>query len=427
MSDKTLRASLYFLGAVTVLYVPGDAGEGRRRGQPRGRFRPGDGAGRAGRRLAHPGRTHRPGRCHSPGEGRGRLDRERLRGRLGRGRALPARRGRGRGQVGGGHQPRQSRAHGGDRRGSLDHDHRWHRDGPAWQQREPLSHRLRTPSRGRRGEPDRGGPARRRDAVALRLAQQGDGTRRHGGRGEHPGDAERDDHRLRTPGLDLDGWAARRSNKSRCATCSRNSRACARAPSPRRMRRCRKRRTAPFRHWTRTATRSPPCCWRSRRAISGRSRRRVPTSSKSRPSEPTVSPRSHPERADRGPGGRQGARHEPEPHLRRHRRRLGGGGRNGRLHPRDRGAPRAHAGSRTGLRPAPRNPDVPAAEGRAAAGGRHLREALRILRRHRGRRLAGARRAVLGGRRVGVHVVALPHARRAHQPLGTDLAPHGRI
>jgi choline dehydrogenase-like flavoprotein len=58
-------------------------------------------------------------------------------------------------------------------------------------------------------------------------------------------------------------------------------------------------------------------------------------------------------------------------------------------------------------------------------GQRERGQAVRLLRRHGGRRLACAGRAVHHGAGQRVHVVALAHARRAHQPLGAHLAAHG--
>ena len=124
MSDRTLRASLYFLGAVTVLYLlvtvlrNGDGGGG-----------PADDSGLAAvlaeldgewltrADLAGPDETIELSKDGGIWTVNG-FDADSAAGR-----ALPARRGRGRGQVGGGHQPGQPRTHGGRRRERLDHDH----------------------------------------------------------------------------------------------------------------------------------------------------------------------------------------------------------------------------------------------------------------------------------------------------------------
>ena len=79
----------------------------------------------------------------------------------------------------------------------------------------------------------------------YRLAQQGHGACRHGGRDEHPGGAGTEplpSTNARTPS---GPWTARRWRAPRCVTCFRNSRGCARAALRRRMRTCRTRRTAP--------------------------------------------------------------------------------------------------------------------------------------------------------------------------------------
>ena len=75
--------------------------------------------------------------------------------------------------------------------------------------------------------------------------------------------------------------------------------------------------------------------------------------------------------------------------------------------------------------PAPGDADVPASRPGAAAGQGTPDKYFGFYRCHRGRRLAGAGRALHPGEREGrgaVHVVARAHARRPHQPLGTHLA-----
>ena len=64
-------------------------------------------------------------------------------------------------------------------------------------------------------------------------------------------------------------------------------------------------------------------------------------------------------------------------------------------------------------------------EARAAARVRHPREALRLLRCDRRRRLAGAGRTLYERAGQRLPVVAHADARRAHQPLGAQLVPHG--
>jgi hypothetical protein len=83
----------------------------------------------------------------------------------------------------------------------------------------------------------------------------------------------------------------------------------------------------------------------------------------------------------------------------------------------------ADAGGRPSLRPGGRNADVQPAGRGAPAGGRHARQALRLLRRDGRWRLGHAGRALHHRRGLrAVHVVAPAHAGRSNQPLGPDIA-----